>query len=267
MHETSTKDLSGRVAIVTGAAGGIGSSISRHLSGSGANLLVCDVNQTASEAVVQAIRDSGGTAECFCFDVGSEAAWGHATAAAIQYFGRIDILVNNAGVYDRTSIMDTTFDRWERTLRINLTGAFLGIQTVAPHIRDGGVIINVSSTSGLVGHPDAAYSASKWGLRGLTKTAALEFADRGIRVNSVHPGSVPTGLHSNAPPGHAEVWRKLIPMARAGSTEEIAQAVLFLASDRASYMTGTELVVDGGLTSSGLLTARKRLLAEWAESQ
>lgn len=151
------------------------------------------------------------------------------------------------------------------TLRINLTGALYGIQAIAPHMRGrGGAIVNVSSTSGLGGHPDAPYSAAKWGLRGLSRTAAVEFADWNIRVNSIHPGSVPTGLHSNAPLGHAAVWRKLIPMRRPGRVEEIAEAVLFLASDRASFMTGAELVADGGLMSCGLLAGHSRLLDEHA---
>ena len=213
MRETRTEELFGRVALVTGAGGGIGGSVSRHLAQSGASVLVCDVDFEAGEAVARAIREDGGRAQFFALDVASEENWSRAADTAVERFGRVDVLVNNAGVYDRRSIMETTAEGWDRTIRINLTGAFFGIRALAPHIRaqGGGVIVNVSSTSGLVGHPDAPYSASKWGLRALTRTAALEFADWGIRVNSVHPGSVPTQLHRHAPPGHAEVWRKLIP--------------------------------------------------------
>lgn len=250
-----------RVALVTGAAGGLGSGIARQLAQDGATVALCDLNADAGE---ERAREIGGRAAYFQLDAGLEEEWRRCTDAVLQRFGRIDILVNNAGINGRKPIMATTASEWDRTLRVNLTGAFLGIRAVAPVMRDqgGGVIVNVASTSGLVGHPDAPYSASKWALRGLTKTAALEFADWGIRVNSLHPGSVPTALHDNAPPGHAEVWRKLIPMRRPGRVEEIAEAVAFLASDRSSYMTGTELVLDGGLSECGLLTARHRLLDE-----
>ncbi len=181
-------------------------------------------------------------------------------------FGVPTILINNAGINDRRTIMEASAADWDRVLAINLKGTFLGMQAVVPGMRKsgGGAIVNVSSTSGLVGHTDAAYSASKWAIRGLTKTAAIEFADDGIRVNSLHPGSVPTGMHANTKPGHAAAWRKLIPLARAGRAEEVAAAALFLVSDAASYVTGTELVVDGGLSQGGLLTARKRLMADMA---
>ena len=254
-----TMELADRVALVTGAAGGLGGGIARKLAAEGARVALCDVRADAGAEVARSIPGS----RFFPLDVREEKEWRRAVEAIVGHFGRIDILVNNAGINDRKPIMETTAADWERTLGINLTGAFHGIKAVAPHMRGrGGVIVNVSSTAGLVGHPDAPYSATKWALRGLTKTAALEFADWGIRVNSVHPGSVPTALHNNAPPGHAEVWRKLIPMQRAGRAEEIGDAVLFLASDRSTYITGTELAVDGGLSNCGLLAARARLLAE-----
>lgn len=255
-------DVSGRVALVTGGAGGLGGGIARKLADEGARIALCDRLVEAGEGAARALGD----AAFFELDIGSEESWKHAVDVILQRFGRIDILVNNAGINDRTTILETTVADWERTLRVNLTGAFLGIRLVAPLMREAGsgVIVNVSSTAGLTGHPDASYSATKWALRGLTKTAALEFADWNIRVNSVHPGSVPTGLHKNTPPGHGEVWRKLTPMRRAGRTDEVGEAVLFLASDRSSYMTGSELVVDGGLSDCGLLTGRSRLLADVA---
>ena len=252
--------LTGRVAVVTGAASGLGEGIARRLAAAGATVALCDVQVQKGEGVARSI---GQGVRFFAMDVGAEPDWRGVTEAVLSCFGQIDILVNNAGINGRTGIMDTSPEDWHRTLGINLTGAFYGIRTVAPLMRArGGVIVNISSTAGLFGHPDAPYSAAKWALRGLTKTAALEFADWGIRVNSVHPGSVPTGLHHNTPPGHAETWRKLIPMRRAGRVEEIAEAVLFLVGDGAAYMTGTELVIDGGLSNCGLLTGRARLLAD-----
>lgn len=254
-------ELAGRVALVTGASGGLGAGIARRLAEEGASVALCDVRDDAGREIADSVAGSA----FFPLDVREEEQWRLVVEAIVARFGRIDILVNNAGVNDRSSIMKTSAAQWNRTLAINLTGAFLGIKAVAERMRGqgGGAIVNISSTSGLVGHPDAPYSATKWALRGLTKTAALEFADWGIRVNSVHPGSVPTALHNNAPPGHAAVWRKLIPMRRAGETHEIGDAVLFLAGDRSSYITGTELAVDGGLSNCGLLTARARLLAEF----
>ena len=267
MNASQHHDLTGRVALITGAARGLGLEMAKALAAAGASVAMCDVLAEEGRAAAAELNNTGFKADFLALDVSSEEQWQTTVDAVASCWERPTILINNAAVNDRLGIMASNRVAWDRTLGINLTGAFLGMRAVVPGMRalGGGSIVNVSSTSGLVGHTDAAYSASKWAIRGLSKTAAIEFADDGIRVNSLHPGSVPTGMHANTPPGHAAIWRKLIPMARAGHASEIAAAALFLASDASSYMTGTELVVDGGLSQGGLMTARRRLLAEFAK--
>lgn len=259
-------DLSGRVVLVTGAGGGLGSEMARLLATAGAGIVVADIRLDAAEAVAQAIRDGGAEAVAHQLDVGDAESWAQVLHEVQARFGRLDSLVNNAGISDRKPIMEVSPEEWDQVMRVNLTGPFLGVRATAPVLRDagGGTIVNISSIAGLGPYPDAAYTASKWAIRGLTKTAALEFADWGIRVNAVHPGSVPTAMHEHTPPGHAETWRLLTPLRRPGRPREIADAVLFLVSDQSSFMTGTELVVDGGLTECGLFAARGRLLPEFA---
>jgi len=172
------------------------------------------------------------------------------------------VLVNNAGVVSRTSIRTLPLSEWQRVIDINLTGPMLGIQAAAPLMRDsgGGAVVNISSTAGLLGHPGAAYAASKWGLRGVTKSAAMELLDWNIRVNSVHPAQVTdTGMASGATPGYRYANERVMPLKRPSRPDEVAQAVLFLASDEASYINATEIVVDGGAVSIGLPRVRTLL--------
>jgi len=245
--------LAGRTALVTGAAQGLGAAIAAALARAGAAVVLADISEARAQEQAEDLRQSGWTARAIALDVADAAAWD----AAIAGCARLDILVNNAAVIVRTGIATTTPADWRRVLEVNLTGAFLGMRAAFPKLRErGGAIVNVSSTAGLIAHHDAAYTASKWGLRGLTKSAALELAPFGIRVNSVHPATIATPLTDQAPPGLLAANRRAIPLGREAAAEEVAQAVLFLASDAASFVTGAELAVDGGLSSAGVAHLR-----------
>jgi len=167
----------------------------------------------------------------------------------------------------RRGIAAQTAEGWRRVLDVNLTGAFLGLRTFAPLLGAGGrgAVVNIASTAGMTAHGDAAYTASKWGLRGLTRAAALEFVGRGIRVNAVCPATIETPLTEAGPPGHLAANRAAIPMGRPAAPEEVAEVVLFLASDHASFVTGAEIAVDGGLIAGGIAWMRAQLQARLAE--
>ncbi|NUS45396.1 MAG: glucose 1-dehydrogenase [Mycobacteriaceae bacterium] len=246
-------DLTGKVALITGAARGQGAAEARLFAARGASVVITDVLTEQGGKLAESL----GSAAIFVpHDVSSAAGWATAVDAALDAFGRLDVLVNNAAIYTAKALTDTTADELEKILRVNLVGAFHGIQAVVGPMAQagGGSIVNISSQAGLeglMGH--AAYGASKWGLRGLTKTAALELGPAAIRVNSVHPGPILTpmighlGLHSG--PGSFPT----LPLQRVGLPEEVAAAVAFLASDAAAYITGAELTVDGGLAAGKFL--------------
>jgi NAD(P)-dependent dehydrogenase (short-subunit alcohol dehydrogenase family) len=250
--------VAGKVALITGAASGLGAETARRLAAEGAAVMLTD-RDSAVEQVALAIGAAGGRAQFMLHDVTSETEWAAAVAAAVAHFGKLDILVNNAGVGSNSlELMTHTLDDWRQILSINLDGVFLGLRHAGPAIaaNGGGSIINLSSILGKVGLPNAAaYCASKGGVLMLTKAAALEWAALGIRVNSVHPGFIDTPMVANAL--HAaengnEMRDALIaahPLGRFGVPREIADAVVFLASDESSFMTGAELVVDGGYTA------------------
>ncbi len=252
--------VDGKVALVTGGASGLGAESARRLAREGAKVMLTDLAADAGQAVADEILDAGGTAAFLTQDVTDEARWGEVVAATLDRFGGIDVLVNSAGVGDGgQSILEATLEAWRRIVSINLDGTFLGVKTVAPIMvaAGRGSIINLSSILGKVGLPGAsAYCASKGGVLMLTKSVALELAPLGVRVNSVHPGFIETPMVVNAfrrSENENEMRDTIISrhaMARLGVPREIADAIVFLASDESSFMTGSEMVVDGGYTAA-----------------
>jgi NAD(P)-dependent dehydrogenase (short-subunit alcohol dehydrogenase family) len=254
-----TGRLAGKVALVTGAASGLGAETARRLAREGAAVMLSDLSIGDGEAVTAEIIAAGGRAVFIAHDVTSEDDWTAAVTATTTRLGRLDILVNNAGIVgNQLELMTHSLADWRRILAVNLDGVFLGMRAVGPVMagQGGGSIINLSSIMGKVAMPNVtAYAASKGGVLMLTKAAAVEWAPLGIRVNSVHPGFIDTPMVANAL--HAaengnEMRSAIIaahPLGRLGVPREIADAIVFLASDEASFMTGAELVVDGGYTA------------------
>jgi NAD(P)-dependent dehydrogenase (short-subunit alcohol dehydrogenase family) len=247
--------LKGKVALVTGGSRGIGCAISRALAREGAKVVITDIREDEGSALAASLHAGGAEALFLRQDVAQEESWQEVCDRAVSHFGGLHILVNNAGIALPGSIETQTFADWRRTMAINLDAVFLGTRAGVLAMREGGgSIINVSSIEGIVGNPHVpAYNASKGGVRLLTKSAAIHCARAGyrIRINSVHPGYVGTALVQDAlahlPEDFADKTLERIPMQRFGDVEEIAATVVFLASDDSSYMTGSELVVDGGL--------------------
>lgn len=256
------KRLAGKVVLITGAGGGQGAAEARLFAEEGASLLLTGLPGDGLPDLATEVEERG-TRVAWCeHDVSDEAQWMAAIALAQRVFGGLHVLVNNAGTISRQGIADTTLESWHRTIDVNLTGAMLGMKHAAPLMRDsgGGSITNVSSIAGLGAHYDAAYGASKWGLRGLTKSAAIEFVDWNIRVNSIHPGQIiDTSFFRDGKPGHAESARRSIPMKRQGTPLECAHLVLFLSSDEASFITGAEIAIDGGFSAGGAIWMRNKL--------
>ena len=244
--------LAGKVALITGSAGGMGQSEAMIFAREGARVVVADVLEIEGRQVVDKIAAGGGQARFVKLDVTSEADWQRAVETTIDAFQRLDVLVNNAGISGTFDPDTMSTAAWDALLNVNAKGVFLGMKHAIPRMREagGGSIVNISSISGFVGQAmlHMAYNASKGAVRVMTKSAAVQYAKDGIRVNSVHPGVMPPMRTSkvSADPAWRTKMLAAVPMKREGRVEEVAHAVLFLASDEASYITGTELVVDGG---------------------
>src|ERR1700736_5086184 len=206
--------LTGKVALITGAAGGQGAAEAELFVREEGSVVLTDIDAGAGEGLAQRLSLQGGKVLFLRQDVADEGSWKEILSAALAHFGKLHILVNNAGTIARQGIIETTVEAWNRTLAVNLTGPLLGMKHCAPAIRDsgGGSVINISSTAGLTPHDDAAYPATKWALRGLTKTAVLQFSDWNIRVNSIHPGQIAeTGFFQNGGPRFAQTARAASP--------------------------------------------------------
>lgn len=241
--------LAGRVAVVTGAAGGIGRATAIRLAAEGASVLVTDIAD--GQPVVDEIEAAGGRAAFMQLDVVDEQAWERAVLQVVDQFGGLDILVNNAGVGDMATIEETSRADYERTIAITQTSVFLGMKTAATALKASGhgSVVNISSIFGSSGGFGAspAYHAAKGAVRSMTKTAAIGWALEGVRVNSVHPGFVDTAIMDAARGTEIEdLMMDLTPMRRLGRPEEVAAGVAYLASDDASFVTGSELYIDGG---------------------
>ncbi len=263
--------LDGRVALVTGAARGLGAAIAERLAGAGAAVVLTDILEEAGEAGASRIAAAGGTSLFLRHDVTSESDWDAAIAAVVERFGGLDVLVNNAGIILMKGTEETTLAEWRRLAAINLDGVFLGTRAAIGAMKAraqaspaGGSIVNLSSTAGITGAAIApAYSMTKGGVRLFSKATALEFARLGyrVRVNSVHPGLTETDMGSAVIDGVVRLGiaadldesRKSLtarcPLGRLGQPSDVAAAVLFLASDESAYITGSEIVVDGGFTA------------------
>lgn len=238
--------LDEKVALITGGARGMGAAEARLFVEAGARVIITDIDENEGRAVA---RDVGQACEFVVHDVASEADWNRVIDGILSKHGRIDVLVNNAGIFRVMGTEETSLDVWDQLVSINQTGTFLGIRSVVPAMKKqrSGSIINLSSIAGLAGTPRApAYAATKWAVRGLTKSAAAEFASHGIRVNSVHPGLIDTRMMNELNETSGELDAR-VPMGRQGTVEEVALTVLFLASDDSSYCSGHEFVVDGAM--------------------
>lgn len=241
--------LVGKVALVSGGASGIGAAHVRVFAAEGAKVVAGDVQEAQGKAVVEEVNKSGGEAVFARLDVAQETDWANAVQTAVARFGKLTTLINNAGVYWPQGVEAETLENWNRMMSINQTGVWLGMKAAIPALRNagGGAIVNISSLYGLIGSPGSiAYHATKGAVRLMTKAAALEYVKEGIRVNSIHPGMIDTPILGNLTPQDAEAIRAATPMGRMGKPEEIAYGSLYLCSDEALYVTGIELVIDGG---------------------
>lgn len=247
--------LTGKVALISGGARGMGAVEARLFVKEGARVVLGDILEVEGKAVQEQIRAAGGEATFVTLDVTSEADWTRAVATAERLYERLDVVVNNAGIGGGGRIEDTTLEQWERMMAVNATGVFLGTRAALPALRraGGGSIVNISSQLGLVGTDNSSpqYQASKGAVRLLTKATAIQYAKEGIRANSVHPGPIVTAMTEKrrADPEQYRLMLSRIPLGRYGQPEDVALGVLYLASDESAFVTGSELVIDGGWTA------------------
>ena len=246
--------LEGKVALISGGARGQGAFEGKLFAQEGAKVVLTDILDEEGEAAAAEIRQQGGDAIYLHLDVTQEQQWQDVIQATVDRYGKLDILVNNAGIFPMVRVEETSVELWDQVMDINVTGVFLGTKHAIPAMRTagGGSIINISSVAGLVGGSRAAaYSASKGAVRILTKGTAVQYASDGIRANSVHPGIIVTAMTEELLADEDQRAQRLTgtPIGRLGTVDDVAYGVLFLASDESSYVTGSELVIDGGSTA------------------
>jgi len=246
--------LNAKVASITGAARGQGAAEARLFAQEGAKVILADVTDQEGIAVAAEIAEAGGDAIYVHLDVANEDEWYAAIQSGVVAFGKLDILVNNAGIWRRGHVMETSPEQWDDIMDVNAKGVFLGTKAAIPEMRKagGGSIVNISSTAGLVGSKtSAAYSASKGAVRIFSKSTAVQYASEGIRANSIHPGPIDTDMGDQVWPDATsrEASISRTALARIGTANDIAYGALYLASDESSFVTGSELVIDGGVTA------------------
>lgn len=246
--------VEGKVALVSGGARGIGAATAKLLAREGAAVVLADVLEADGRATEAEIAEAGGRATFMPLDVTDEDSWQQVIDATVSTYGKLDVVVNNAGISGRAAVEETEEETWDRVMDVNGKGVFLGTKLAIPELRKagGGSIINISSIYGIIGsETSAAYHASKGAVRIFTKAAAIQYAAEGIRVNSVHPGFVdsPMTAASHALPEVHNLRIERTPLGRMGRPEDIAAGILYLASDESSFVTGSELVIDGGMTA------------------
>ena len=247
--------MDGKVALISGGARGQGAAEARLFAQEGTKVVIGDLLDVDGMRVAAEIAELGGEAVYVHLDVTREEDWQSAVQAAVSAFGKLDVLVNNAGIWRRGRVEDTTVEDWDAVQNVNSKGVFLGTKAAIPEMRKagGGSVINISSTAGLVGGPrSTAYTASKGAVRLFTKATAIQYAREGIRSNSIHPGPIDTEMIQQVWQGEDNSREESIartPLGRVGTVDDIAYGALFLASDESSFMTGSELVIDGGSTA------------------